>query len=92
MENTLKDRTVTVILGSSFSMYGVEDIRGFDEGYVSLDTSSGKISVEGERLKIESLSKEDGHIYISGNVSGVFCDVEKNAKKGIMKRLFGKEE
>ena len=91
MENIAKERTITLNIGSSVSMYGVKDIRGFDEGYVSLDTASGKISVEGENLKIESLSKEDGHVFISGNVSGVFCDIEVNEKKGFMKRLFTRE-
>ncbi len=92
MDSTLKDKTVTLVLGSSFSMYGVNDIRGFDEGYVSLDTSSGRISIEGEDLKIESLSKEDGHVFISGSVSGVFYDIEKKSKNGLFRRLFGKEE
>ena len=91
MDIAIKERIITLTLGSSFSMCGVKDIRGFDEGYVSLDTASGKVSIEGENLKIESLSKEDGHILITGNVSGVFCDNEKNDKKGLIKRLFTRE-
>lgn len=91
MEAAEKERKITITIGSSFSMYGVNDIRAFDEGFVSLDTVSGKISVEGKNLKIESLSKEDGYIFIFGNVTGVFCDFDSGAKKGFMRRLFGKE-
>ena len=66
MENNNK---ITLVIGHSFTMDGVNDIRGFDEGYVSLSTDSGKINVEGSDLKIESLSKEGGTIFISGNIN-----------------------
>lgn len=90
MENFEKERSIVITLGKSFSMYGVDDIRGFDEGYVSLNTKSGKITVEGNDLKIESLSKEDGHIYVSGDISGVFCESEVEKSKGIIKRMLGR--
>lgn len=89
MDINERNKNIQITIGKSFSMYGVSDIRGFDEGYVSLDTSSGKITVEGKDLKIESLTKDDGHIEISGNVSGVFCDYD-NESKGFFKRIFGK--
>ncbi len=89
MDTIEKGKSISLIIGKSFSMYGVSDIRGFDEGYVSLDTSSGKITVEGKELKIESLTKEDGHIFISGSISGVFCDYD-NANRGFLKRILGK--
>ena len=57
METNVKTKIILTI-GQSFSMEGVNDIRGFDEGYVSLDTVSGKITVEGSDLKIESLTKD----------------------------------
>lgn len=79
---------ISVIIGHSFSMAGVEDIRGFDEGYVSLDTVSGRITVEGSNLKIESLTKEDGCIFIAGNISGVFIATEEK-KRGFFGKIFG---
>ena len=90
MDNVIKERNISILMGKSFSMYGVSDIRGFDEGYVSLDTSSGRITVEGRDLKIESLSKEDGHIFVSGEVSGVFTESSGETTKGFIKRIFGK--
>ena len=87
MENNNK---ITLVIGHSFTMDGVNDIRGFDEGDVSLDTKSGKITVEGKDLKIESLSKEDGHIFVSGDISGVFCDREVEKSKGLIKRMLGR--
>lgn len=79
---------IVLVIGFSFSMDGVKDIRGFDEGYVSLETTSGRITVEGSELKIESLVKDSGSIYITGAVSGVYI-VSEDKKKGIIGRLFG---
>ena len=90
MENVEKDKNISITVGKSFAMYGVNDIRAFDDGYVSLDTKSGKITIEGSELKIESLSKEDGHIYISGNISGVFCDSNEEKSKGFIRRIIGR--
>ncbi len=87
METNVKAKIILTI-GQSFSMEGVNDIRGFDDGYVSLDTASGKITVEGSDLKIESLTKEGGNIFISGNVSGVFVLGNVEKKKGILGRFF----
>ena len=49
---------ITMIIGKSFSMSGVNNIRAFDEGYIVLDTVVGRVSVEGLNMKIESLIKE----------------------------------
>lgn len=89
MDNLDREKSVVINIGKSFSMYGVSDIRAFDEGYISLDTSSGRITVEGRELKIESLSKDDGHINVRGDVTGVFCESVGNVKKGFFKRLVG---
>ena len=87
METNVKTKIILTI-GQSFSMEGVNDIRGFDDGYVSLDTVSGKITVEGSDLKIESLTKDGGCIFISGNVSGVFVAGNNEKKKGLLGRFF----
>ena len=65
----------------NMSLGGVEDIAGFDEGIVILETKSGRISVEGDNLKIEGLSRESGEIFIRGNISGVFKS-EGEKKRG----------
>jgi sporulation protein YabP len=58
----------------------VSAVRSFDEDGVLLESSLGKISVEGRELKIENFEKATGKIQISGNISGVFY-LEKNVKK-----------
>ena len=62
----------------------VINVEGFDEEYLSLSTHCGTISVEGHELKIESLTKEDEKIMITGEINGIFY-VEGKNKKGIGK-------
>lgn len=88
MEQGKAFNEITISVGNYLTMSGVEDIRGFDEGFVSLDTSSGRVSVEGENLRIESLTRDNGSICIRGNVTGVFCASVNKVKKGFFKRIF----
>ncbi len=73
---------------NSLTLNGVCNVIGFDEGYVTLATSDGKIIIEGEGLKIESLSKDGGVINISGKIRGVFYS-EKRTLKSPFSKIFG---
>lgn len=59
---------------------GVENVLSFDEGYILLATSLGELTVEGEGLKIENLSKESGEITVSGRICALYYK-DKNMKK-----------
>ena len=86
-EKILKHTSILIIERSSVTVDGVESVLGFDESYVALDTVAGKITVEGQGLKIENLSKESGEILITGRVNGVFYEEEKSPK-GFFARIF----
>ena len=58
----------------------VTAVNSFDEEGVLLESSKGRISVEGSDLKIENFEKATSTILITGNISGVFY-VEKTEKK-----------
>ena len=73
---------------NNLTLNGVCNVIGFDEEYVTLATSDGRIIIEGEGLKIESLSKQGGEINISGKISGVFYS-EKRTLKSPFSKLFG---
>ena len=85
-----KDFRGTLVLKDrkSVTLDGVKNVIGFDESYVSLESESGKVTIEGGGLKIESLSKEDGVIFVSGTISGIFYSEEKSAKS-VFAKLFG---
>jgi sporulation protein YabP len=61
---------------------GVASIRSFDEDSVMLDTSLGKIAVEGVELKIENFEKAKSEILITGKIIGVFYLEKREKKRG----------
>ena len=77
----LKSQTISVTNLKTFTMSGVIDIAAFDGEYVLLNTSLGKISVEGQDLKIQSLIKESGEILVTGEITGVFVTPVKEKKR-----------
>ena len=79
--------TVNITNRKSIEIDGVESINGFDAGYVALSTKLGKTIIEGQNLKVENMSKENGSIYITGKIDSVFF-AEQKPHSSIAKRLF----
>ena len=86
-ENSVLLGTLTVKNRERLTVDGVDNVEGFDEGCVTLSTALGRVIIEGEGLKIESLTKEKGEILITGRISGVFYTEEKQTR-GVFSRLF----
>lgn len=87
-EKVLKHSSLVIKERSSVTVDGVENVLGFDESYVALSSVAGKIIIEGQGLKIENLSKENGEILISGRISGVLYEEAKSSPKGFLARIF----
>ena len=60
---------------------GVKSIDAFDEDYLELDTTLGKLTVEGEELKIEEFIQNSGKIKIKGRIDAVIYRKEQLKKK-----------
>ena len=67
---------------------GVSNVIAFDESYVMLDTDMGRVTIEGQNLKIDSLTKSDRTVIIIGTFNGIYYTDDRVARKGI-KALFG---
>ncbi len=80
-------KMITIENYEMISLNGVEHIVQFDEGAVVLSCDFGKIVVEGEGMKIESLDKIDGKIIIKGKFRGLYF-AEKKATESFFKRIF----
>ncbi|MBO7196909.1 MAG: YabP/YqfC family sporulation protein [Clostridia bacterium] len=87
MEKLLKHTDLRVKERNQIILNGVCNVIGFDESYVTLDIGDGRVCIEGQGLKIESLSREGGEIEITGKVNGVFYTKEKKAKGGLARLL-----
>ena len=80
-ESTLKtNQTITIKDAEKIDITDVEAIISFDEDGILLMTDLGKISIEGENLKIIELNKDKRCVEINGAIKGVFY-VCKDAKK-----------
>ena len=80
-DSVFKNQVLTLTGGKSLTISGVHDIIGFGDGEILLDGEGGRITVEGEDLKIESLLKEGGNILISGEITGIFRSPENKKKR-----------
>ena len=85
----VKDKKFQTVMENReiLKLNGVLSIESFGEDYLVLDTELGELSVEGKNLKIESLIKENGDIYITGKINGIFYK-EKNDEKSFLRKLF----
>lgn len=84
---TLKQELV-IKDGKTLTLDGVVSVDSLSEDYLCVQTIAGSISVEGENLKIDSLTKEDGKIKVLGKITGVFYK-DTPVKQGMFKKLFG---
>ena len=88
VKEELKHTSLSIKERNVLTLNGVCNVVGFEESYVTLSTGDGKIIIEGEGLKIESLTKQGGEISITGKICGVFYS-EKKVHKSPLGRLFG---
>jgi sporulation protein YabP len=90
MEDTMqenKDKLITITNCNTVTLNGVDHIIGFDERCVILSCDFGRVVIEGENMKVESLIKENGEICIVGKFKGVYLSEEKKGET-ILKKLF----
>ncbi len=86
MSDKIEEKLVVTNRGA-LSLNTVERILGFDTDYVSLECVVGKITVEGEGLAIENLSKDSGDLLITGKISAVLFSDEKANKRGLFSKF-----
>ena len=72
------------------SISGVENVESFDEERITIETTEGVLTLEGEKLHINSLSVEDGDMSIEGYIySLVYSDSAVNSSGGgLLAKLF----
>ena len=83
MEENRKDRLISIVNCGAVTLNGVDHIVGFEEKCVILSCDFGRVIIEGEGMKVESLSKENGEIYIVGKFKGVYLAEEKKQKTSL---------
>jgi sporulation protein YabP len=87
-EKTKNDHEIRLSKREAFVADGVLYVESFDEKGLSLATVMGELVIEGENLKIEGFSKENGTVRITGMVQGIYYGDETRSKKKLFGRLF----
>lgn len=72
---------VTLDSRKSLELDGIEDVLGFEDCSVLLQTNMGVLNIEGEGLHIRHMSMEDGSLIIDGKINGMLY-IDKTARKG----------
>ena len=88
MEKNPKHTYLDLRTKSALTLDGVSNIEQFDGSYISLSLDGDVLKIDGEGMKIESLSKDDGVILITGKICGIYYSDEKPIV-GFWKRLLG---
>jgi len=70
----------------NLTMTGVTEVMSFDETAVVLKTSLGLLTVQGQGLKLKTLSLEGGQVAVDGDVSALVY--EQPREGGLWQRLW----
>lgn len=58
----------------NLTMTGVTEVLSFDENAVLLRTALGALEVQGQELKLKTLSPEGGHVAVEGQISALYYE------------------
>lgn len=70
-KNAEKGQRIVVTGRSSVEITNVRGVVSFDEEEIVLETGTGKLTVEGEELRITVLSLENGVVSALGKINGI---------------------
>ncbi len=88
-KNETKNQNLYLKNREALTIDSVKSVETFDSEGVTLSTALGNFIVEGENLRIESLSKEDEKIYIVGKITGMYYTTDPGKQnRGFFKGLF----
>ena len=87
-QSAAKSHSLELERREKLSLSGVEDVMGFDENMVVLQTGLGRLTVRGERLHIGMIDLDSGRLELSGKVQELSYD-ETVERGSLWQRLFG---
>ncbi len=87
-ERSFKNQNLILESRKRLSVSGVEEVEGFDEGFIRIRTCLGALTVRGQGLRVENLSVESGELSVSGEIAELIYE-EPTARSGLLKRLLG---
>ena len=65
----------------SLTMSGVSEVLSFDGDYIAVMSEGGKVEIEGDGMRIVSMSSSSGDLLVAGRIDGVFYPSKTQKKK-----------
>lgn len=89
MPDAIKAKNHTMMLDNrqKLVLTGAEDVNGFNEETVSVQTSNGLLIVKGEGLHIDKLNLETGDVTIDGKINAMQY-LQSNNTRSRLSKLF----
>lgn len=88
IEEKLQGHKISMDNRSCLSVTGVENVDGFSENTVTLDTNMGRLVIKGENLHINKLDVTDGNFSLDGKVNSLEYMKKSGKKGGFLENLF----
>lgn len=79
---------LTVSEREAVTVTGVQEVVGFDESAVQLNTSRGELWIHGSGLRLKNLDPTDGCLQVTGSVTALIYQ-QTRARGGWLSRIFG---
>ena len=83
-----KPHSLVLAIRNKLSLSGVNDVLGFNEETVSVNTSMGDLIIRGTQLHINKLNLDTGEVEIDGKINSLQY-TESKSNKSFMQRLLG---
>lgn len=80
-ENLQLPHKLTLNERKNLTMTGVTEVVSFDDTAVVLQTELGALEVQGEELKLKTLSIDGGQVAVDGHISAVIYEEPRPARR-----------
>ena len=87
-ERSFKNQNLILENRKRLSVSGVEEVDGFDDSFVRMNTVLGTLTVHGKGLRIEELSVQSGDLSVTGEIGELIYE-EAPSRSGWFRRLLG---
>ena len=83
-----KKHTLSASARTHAEIAGVSDVESFDEVTVILLTDCGRMTVEGDGLRVGTLDIARGVVVLDGRIDAIYYSEQAPARRGLRARLF----
>jgi len=80
-EKKLKNQLITLENRNLFSMTGITDVESSGESSVKLNTTAGKLIINGSNLNISKINVDTGELAMSGTIDKIEYKSASSKKK-----------